>query len=216
MMAVLLISADSSTALTREVDIMKKFRVTFNAPVTLTFVLMCFAATLSGILTGGVSTQLLFSTYHSSMLNPMTYVRFFTHVLGHMGWSHFIGNASYLLLLGPMLEEKYGSQRIAGVIAVTALATGLVNYIFFWNVALCGASGVVFAFILMASFTGFREGEIPLTFILVAVIYIGQQVYEGLTVQDNISNMAHIVGGMVGSVLGYKLNRRKSSIETIT
>ena len=94
------------------------------------------------------------------------------------------------------------------MIGVTALAPGIVNYIFFWNVALCGASGVVFAFIVLASFTGFRAGEIPLSFILVAIIFIGQQVYEGIAVQDNISNMAHIVGGIVGAVVGYNLNRK--------
>ena len=44
-------------------------------------------------------------------------------------------------------------------------------------------------FIMMTSFTSFKEGEIPLTVILVAVIYIGQQVYEGLFVQDNISKL---------------------------
>ena len=73
---------------------------------------------------------------------------------------------------------------------------------------MCGASGVVFAFIILASFTGFKEGEIPLTFILVAVIFIGQQVYEGIAVQDNISNMAHIIGGIIGAVLGYLLNKK--------
>lgn len=187
---------------------MKKFKVTFNAPVVLGFVLLCFAATLAGMLTGGKSTQLLFMTWHSPLASPMTWLRLFTHVLGHSGWAHFIGNASYLLLLGPMLEEKYGLARLLEVIGITALATGLVNYLFFWNVGLCGASGVVFAFILLASFTGFKEGEIPLTFILVAVIFIGQQVYEGIALQDNISNMAHIVGGLVGAALGYALNRK--------
>ena len=147
-------------------------------------------------------------TYHSSLTNPLTYLRFFTHVLGHSGWRHFIGNASYLLLLGPMLEEKYSSRTLIAIIGITALVTGVFNYIFFPGTALCGASGVVFAFIILASFTGFREGEIPLTFILVAVIYIGQQVYEGIAVADNISNTAHIVGGAVGAVLGYLLNIR--------
>ena len=71
---------------------------------------------------------------------------------------------------------------------------------------MCGASGVVFAFIVLGSFTGFNAGEIPLTFILVVIIFIGQQVYEGIAVQDNISNMAHIVGGIVGGVVGYTLN----------
>lgn len=189
-------------------DNMRKLKVKFNAPVTLTFVIICFAVTLLGELTGGKSTELFFMTYHSSLSQPLTYLRFLTHIFGHSGWSHVIGNASYLLLLGPMLEEKYGSKVLLEIIGMTAVVTGLVNYIFFWNVALCGASGVVFAFIVLASFTGFREGEIPLTFILVAVIYIGQQVYDGLFVKDNISNMAHIVGGGIGSVLGYSLNKK--------
>lgn len=150
-------------------------------------------------------------TYHSSLANPLTYLRFFTHVFGHAGWSHFIGNASYLLLLGPMLEEKHGSKELLEVIVITAFVPALINYIFFPHIGLLGASGVVFAFILLASFTGFEEGEIPLTFILVTVIFIGQQVYEGIAYKDNISHMGHIVGGMLGAVSGYGLNRKSRS-----
>ena len=65
----------------------------------------------------------------------------------------------------------------------------------------------MFAFILLSSFTSFKDGEIPLTFILVALFFLGQQVYEGITVQDNISNTAHIVGGIVGGITGYVLNK---------
>jgi GlpG protein len=184
----------------------KKLRITFNAPVTLSLVVISFVATLLNYLTAGVSGRILFMTYHSPILSPMTWVRAFTHIFGHANWEHLIGNMSYLLLLGPMLEEKYSSRTLAAVIAITAFGTSLVNYILFPQVALCGASGVVFAFILLSSFTGFKEGEIPITFILVAVFFIGQQVYEGITVQDNISNMAHIVGGIIGGFLGYGLN----------
>ena len=141
----------------------------------------------------------------------MTYLRFFTHVFGHADWTHFIGNISYILLLGPMLEEKYSSKVLVEVIAVTAVITGLINYVFFWQYALCGASGVVFAFILLSSFTSFKDGEIPLTFILVAVLYIGQQIVQGITLNDNVSNMAHIIGGIIGGVLGYALNRKKGN-----
>ena len=132
----------------------------------------------------------------------------FTHVLGHSGWSHYIGNMMYMLLLGPMLEEKYGSRAIVEVILVTGLVTGLVTWFLFPNIALCGASGVVFAFIMMTSFTSFKEGEVPLTVILVAIIFIGQQIYEGIFVQDDISNMAHILGGIVGAIAGYVLNKK--------
>ena len=186
----------------------RKLKITFNAPVTLVFLLICFIATLLGSISGGKITQKVFMTYHSSLTNPMTYFRFITHIFGHSGWEHFIGNASYLLLLGPMLEEKYGSKEWVEVIGMTAVVTGLMNYIFFWNTGLCGASGVVFAFIILASFTSFREGEITLTFILAAVLFIGQQIYEGIMVRDNISNTAHITGGIVGAVIGYGSNRK--------
>lgn len=186
--------------------IMKRLRITFNAPVVLGLVAISFAATLLNYITLGISGRALFMTYHSSLLSPMTWIRAFTHIFGHADWSHFIGNASYLLLLGPMLEEKYSSQTLAAVIAITAVVTSIVNYIMFPYVALCGASGVVFAFILLSSFTSFKEGEIPITFILVATFFIGQQIWEGLTVQDNISNMAHIVGGIIGGGIGYGLN----------
>lgn len=186
----------------------RRLRVTFNSKAVLIFSLLCFIVTILGIVSGGYLTQLLFATWHSSLLNPLTYLRFFTHVLGHSGWEHFIGNISYILLLGPMLEEKYGSTTLVEIILITGFITGVIMYIFFPGVMLCGASGVVFAFILLASFTGFKDGEIPLTFILIAIIYIGQQIIQGLTMDDNISQLGHIIGGIVGATAGYFLNKR--------
>lgn len=181
---------------------------TFNVPVVLSLAAISFIAILLNYVTGRASERVLFMTYHSPLSSPMTWIRAFTHIFGYADWTHLIGNMSYLLLLGPMLEEKDSSQTLAGVIAVTAVVTSVVNYIFFPGIALCGASGVVFAFILLSSFTEFREGEIPVTFILVAVFFLGQQIYDGITVQDNISNMAHIIGGIIGGLLGYGLNKK--------
>lgn len=186
----------------------KGIKITFNSPVVLMLVILCFIATILGTVTGGKITQLLFMTYHSSLLHPLTYLRFFTHILGHANWAHFIGNASYLLLLGPLLEEKYGSKVLLKCILLTAVTTGIINYICFPHQGLCGASGVVFTFIILSSFTGIKDKEIPLTFLLVSIVFIGQQVYNGMTSNDNISYMAHIIGGIIGAILGYKMNRK--------
>ena len=183
------------------------YRITFNAPVTLGFVFAALAVMVLGTVTNGSSTQLLFMTYRASLLSPLTWLRLVTHVLGHSGWEHFAGNISYILLLGPMLEEKYGSEKLLGVIGITAVVTGLINFILFPHTALCGASGVVFAFILLTSFTSFGAGEIPLTFILVAAVYLGQQVADGIFVRDNVSNLSHIAGGIIGAVVGFAFNR---------
>lgn len=186
----------------------KRWKISFNSPVILGFAGVCFLVMLINMATGGRSNDLLFVTYHSSLRDPLTYVRFFTYIFGHDGWTHFIGNMGYILLLGPLLEEKYGSVRILQIIAITAVVTSLINYIFFWNVALCGASGICFAFILLSSFTSLNEREIPLTFLLVAAIYLGQQIYDGITANDNISNLGHIIGGVIGAIVGFVLNRR--------
>ena len=187
----------------------KHIKVTFNAPCILVFAIISLIALILALITGGKTNEILFMTYRSRFTNPLTYLRLFTHVLGHSGWEHFIGNMSFILLLGPMLEEKYGTKKIAWIMALTALVTGIIHCVFFADIALCGASGVVFAFILLTSFTSFKDGELPVTVILVALIYIGKQVYEGIAVQDNISNLAHIIGGMVGAIVGYHWNRKK-------
>lgn len=188
-----------------------KIRITFNSPVLLTFVLLCVIATALGEVSGGIITEKFFMTYHASLKHPGTWMRFITYIFGHAGWSHLVGNASYLLLLGPMLEEKYGSRMMIEIIGITAIVTAVINFVFFPRVGLCGASGIVFAFILLASFTGVKDREIPLTFILVAVIFIGQQIYEGIAISDNVSNMAHIVGGICGAIFGYMLNQKMGS-----
>ena len=173
------------------------------------FALISLAALILSGVTGGASTVKVFSVYRSSLTDPLTWVRFIGHVFGHASWEHFIGNITLLLVVGPMLEEKYGSGSIVTVILVTAVVTGAVHFIFFPKTALLGASGVVFAFILLSSFTSIREGSIPVTFILVALIYIGGQIYDGIFVQDNISNLTHILGGAVGAAMGFTMIRNK-------
>lgn len=112
----------------------------------------------------------------------------------------------FILLVGPLLEEKYGSWNMAVIIFFTAIITGIVNVVLF-STGLLGASGVVFALILLSSITSMKNGRIPLTFVIVAVIYIGGQFYSGVFVQDNISNLSHMIGGILGCIFGYVLNR---------
>lgn len=190
----------------------KKYKLSYNSPVILSYVFICFIVTIIGLLTNNASTTMLFSVYKSTLLNPLTYIRLFTHIFGHIGIEHFLGNAMYLLILGPMLEEKYGTKALLKVFAITALVTGITHCIFWGGVSLCGASGIVFACILLASFTAFKDGEIPLSFVLVAVLFIGKEVYNGVFVQDNISNITHILGGIVGGIFGFLLNKKAKSV----
>jgi membrane associated rhomboid family serine protease len=91
----------------------------------------------------------------------------------------------------------------------TAVVSGLLQFILFPNVALLGASGIVFMLIMLASLSGMTNGRIPLTLILVAVLYLGQEVYSMLFVQDSVANFMHIVGGACGTAFGFSVGRRK-------
>lgn len=179
---------------------MKKFRIYINAPITLMFVIICLMTIVLDSITDGVSTETFFSTYGSSWFDPLTYVRLVGHVFGHQNLSHLVSNSLYLLLLGPVLEEKYHDKLIV-VILVVAIVTGLLHNFISPDTMLLGSSGVVFAFILMASITGEKQG-IPITLILVTILWLGQEIYSGINAADNISQLTHIIGGLSGAILG--------------
>ena len=189
----------------------RTIKVSFNSPAVLSFALICFIVLIIQYVFGDTATFLAFSVYRSSLADPLTYVRFFCHVLGHADFEHYLSNMMYLLIVGPLLEEKYGSRNLVLVMIVTAAVTGLFDFVFCPNTAVLGASGIVFAFILLSSLTCVKQGEIPLTFILVAVLYLGQQFLQAALVTDDISNLSHIVGGICGSLMGYLLNKNRIS-----
>ncbi len=182
-------------------------RIRYNAPVTLTFALAALLVLGLDRLTGGWTTAKFFCVYRSSLLDPLTYVRAFLHVLGHSGWAHYSGNILLLLVLGPQLEEKYGSRTMLECIAVTAFITGLFQWLLFPGTAVLGASGIVFMMILLGSMGGVTRDGIPLTLILVAVFYIGGEIVA-LTTSDNISQLSHILGGLCGAVFGFLLRKQ--------
>lgn len=177
-------------------------RIHYNSPVVLSIFLLSLAALILGRITGGWTTHTLFSVYRSP-LSPFSLVRLFGHVLGHADFAHFSGNMLLLLVVGPPMEEKYGSRLLLGAVALTALISGLVQYLFFPGSALLGASGIVFMLILLSSLSGMKQGYIPLTLILVALLYLGREVVSMLTIRDNVSNLTHILGGLCGTGFGF-------------
>lgn len=190
---------------------MRLKHISYNSPVVLTFALISLFVLLLDMLTNGVSTATLFCVYRSPLTDPLTYPRFFLHVLGHANFAHYSGNMLMFLVVGPPMEEKYGSRGLLIAIGCTAFIAGFVQWLFFPGTALLGASGIVFMLIVMASLSGMRNGEIPLTLILVLVFYIGGEVVDGLFTKDHISQLTHIVGGLCGAVIGLTLGKYRRS-----
>ncbi|MCD7744235.1 MAG: rhomboid family intramembrane serine protease [Lachnospiraceae bacterium] len=174
--------------------------IDYNSPVILTFVIVSFFVLVLNGITNGKANRMFFSIYRSSLLSPLTWIRFFTHVLGHSSLTHYIENMMMILLIGPAVEAKYGSCTLIQMIAAAALITGLVHFIFFPNASLRGASGIVYMLISLSSAANFSDGKIPLTFLLVAFLYLGKEIYNALFHHDNISQLTHIIGAVLGIV----------------
>ena len=189
-------------------------RIKYNAPTVLTFAFLSAAIlVLSQNVVQSLTEQwfVVPGKADFSVRSFRNWVTLFTHVLGHANWPHLVSNFSFILLIGPILEEIYGSVSLLIMIFITALVTGVLNVLFF-STGLLGASGVVFMMILLASFTNFSRGEIPLTFILVLILYLGKEFFNFFGSNagaDNISHFAHIVGGFIGSLFGvFRVTRR--------
>ena len=116
------------------------------------------------------------------------------------------------LVIGPPLEERYGSRVLLTGILLTALISGLLQTVLFPNSALLGASGIVFMLIMLSSLSGMEDGGIPVTLILVAVLYLGRELYSILFVKDDVANLMHIIGGICGTTYGFLISRKQTAM----
>ncbi|MGB0523634.1 MAG: rhomboid family intramembrane serine protease [Flammeovirgaceae bacterium] len=173
-------------------------KIRYNAPVVLTYTLISVL-----VLALGLNDFFTVSGYMDDWSNPINYFQLISHIAGHANWEHLIGNFTLILLIGPILEEKYGSQRLLVMILATGLLTGILNIVLL-DTGLLGASGIVFMLIILSSISNAKAGEIPLTFILIALLYIGGEVMRAMG-NDNVSQFAHILGGVCGAFFGFVL-----------
>ena len=174
----------------------------YNSVLILSYFFISLIVLILNAITGGKTNQVLFSSYRSSLLNPLTYLRFFTHAIGHTGWHHFSSNFLTMLLIGPMIEEKYGTINLLIMILITAGVTGIINTIF-TNKKILGASGIVFMLIILSSFVNLEVGKIPITLILIFIFYIVNEILEGLFKNDKVSHLGHLLGAVCGFIFGF-------------
>lgn len=183
-------------------------KIEFNSPVVVWYTIISFIVLLFGYATDHQTTDSFFTCFRTNASDPMMYFRLVSYVFGHSSVSHYTGNFFLIILIGPMLEEKYGSKTLLVMMAATALAGGIVN-IAIGTAGLRGASGIAFLLIILCSCTKVEAGKIPLTMLLVVVIYIGKELFSGMTSVDNVSQLTHIVGGVCGIVFGLYYNKKQ-------
>ena len=173
----------------QEINVMDYFQ--YNAVVTLTMFFISLGILLLDKITKGKASRKIFSTERASLLNPLTYIRFFTHILGHSDWEHLSNNYLKILLLGPLIEEKYGSINFLIMILITAFVVAIANFIK-GHVWLKGASCISFMLTVLSAFVNITENKIPITLILIILFYIIDEIKK-LKRDDNIAHDSHII-----------------------
>jgi rhomboid protease GluP len=178
-------------------------KIRYNAPVTLTFALIGAVILIIDQIWGSFILNVIAVPGKGSFnfTHLADYLKIFLHPLGHADWNHLLSNFAFILLLGPILEEKHGSFPLLLMMIITAFITGILNALFF-STGLIGASGIVFMMILLISFTNIKQGEIPITFILIVGIYLAREIIKSVE-ENQISEFAHIIGGICGSLFGF-------------
>lgn len=182
-------------------EIITKFD--YNAPVILTYFFICLIILLIDKLCKGKFSATFFTTYkNDSLLNPLTYFKLISHSLGHTDWDHLYSNFIKILLIGPLIEEKYGSINLLIAMILTSLIIGIINKLF-GKGGILGASGVAYMLILLSSFVNMENGKIPITLTLIILFFVVDEVIKLFRrKKDGVSHLGHITGAICGVVFG--------------
>lgn len=182
-------------------EIITKFD--YNAPVILTYFFICLIMLMIDKLCKGKFSATFFTTYkNDSLLNPLTYFKLISHSLGHADWDHLYSNFIKILLIGPLIEEKYGSINLLIAMILTSLIIGIVNKIL-GKGGILGASGVAYMLILLSSFVNMENGKIPITLTLIILFFVVDEVIKLFRrKKDGVSHLGHITGAICGAIFG--------------
>lgn len=172
-----------------------KGKISNNSPVIVAYVLICTVEIILSLMTRNHLSSML------ALKKPLS-IQLVTYIFSHANISHFTSNMTLMLLVGPVAEEKYGSKNLLFMIFSTAIISGVLNCLLF-HTGILGASGIVFMMIILSAFTNYQKGKIPLTLILVVIIYLGDEIVSGVSRIDSVSQFGHIMGGIMGIFWGF-------------
>lgn len=181
-------------------------KLTFNSPFSLIYTLLSVVIFFVFMATGWHTEYFTLNGTVQSQ-NIEWYVGIMGYAFGHANFPHLLGNFTTLLLIGPLVEHHYGTKKLILISFITIIVTAIIHILFFDH-RLLGASGVVFMLIILSSLIPSKGKEIPLTFILIVLLFLGEEIYEAFR-PSNVSRFAHITGGILGAVFGFYLNAKK-------
>lgn len=208
----------------------KKFKINFayDAPVTLTFAFISIAFYLVNqlICKGALDKLFLASPTGSSgalafnRADFLSYIRLVFYVFGSRDFSQLMANVIFILLLGPEIEERYGSVIIGIMLAVTTVFSGVLNACFCLE-SLKGSSAIVLMMIFLNSFITFSKKKIPLSVVAVFAFFILREFFDK-NPNGAVGIIINLAGGLCGSLFAFlaspkaKASRKSATASSVT
>lgn len=130
--------------------------------------------------------------------------RYLSYSFIHNSWLHLVGNCTFQLLAGALLEPLYSALRVSGVFAIGVVSGSLVQAVFNHAYALLGSSAGVYA--LMVSlvpnvFLNWQEQLHGKSKIILIILFIIKVILDYF-MPEGSSIPAHLAGVFSGVVFG--------------
>jgi GlpG protein len=142
--------------------------------------------------------------------------RLFTPALLHLDLLHIFFNVLWFILLGNQIEFRLGAFRYTLLILITGVAANVAQYLmsgpFFMGLSgiIVGMAVFIFARQQIAPWEGYLLHRLTLIFLaifvigifLLQIVFFFMQILGKFELTIGIANTAHLVGGVVGYLLG--------------
>lgn len=133
------------------------------------------------------------------------YWQIFTYMFMHGSWSHLLSNMIGLIFFGLYVEKQCGSKEfllfylLCGTLCGAA-SLGIYAAVGYWQILLVGASGAVYAVLLLFAVifprsTVFILGLVPVPAPLLVAIYAGIEIFDQLFgMRQGVAHLTHLSG----------------------
>ncbi len=182
----------------------KKFSYSFNYAT----LIIAAVNVVVFVLTGGgrnPNFQYTFGLQPILFLRGHYYWQLLTYMFMHGSWSHLLSNMIGLIFFGLYVERQTGSKEfllfylLCGILCGAA-SLGIYAAVGYWQILLVGASGAVYAVLLLFAVifprsTVFIFGLVPVPAPLLIAIYAGIAVFDQVFgMNQGVAHLTHLSG----------------------
>lgn len=132
--------------------------------------------------------------------NVADYFRILLYPFGFSSWNQLTANLVFILLLFPKIESVFGKLFSSMLVLITVAFAGVIC-VCFSNSVIYGTSGIVCMLLILAIFISADKRQIPLSYILLAVIYFAREIVSIIDT-NTIEVFCHFAGSLASSLVG--------------